>query len=123
MKRIAILGSTGSIGTQALDVLSRYPEYEFVALSANENIDILEKQAFMHRPAKVGVINEEKAAILRDRLPTDITVVAGKQALVELATLPEADMVLMSVVVFGLEATWLPCMQARTLLLQIRRLW
>jgi 1-deoxy-D-xylulose-5-phosphate reductoisomerase len=106
VKRIAILGSTGSIGTQALDVLSRYPEYEFVALSANENIDILEKQAFMHRPAKVGVINEEKAAILRDRLPTDITVVAGKQALVELATLPEADMVLMSVVgISGLEAT------------------
>ena len=106
MKRIAILGSTGSIGTQALDILSRYPEYQFVALSANENIDILEKQALRYRPASIGVINHEKAAVLRNRLPDEITVVSGKQSLVELATLPEADMVLMSVVgISGLEAT------------------
>ena len=44
MKRVAILGSTGSIGTLALDILSRYDEYKFVALSANENIDILENR-------------------------------------------------------------------------------
>ncbi len=106
MKKIAILGSTGSIGRQALDILGRYPKYQFIALSANENIDILEKQALKYRPAKVGVVNSEKAADLRKRLPGEIEVLSGKQALVELATLTEVDIVLMSVVgISGLEAT------------------
>ena len=106
MKRVAILGSTGSIGTQALDILSRYDEYKFVALSANENIDILEKQALKYRPSKVGVVNPEKASLLRERLPDEISVLSGKQALIELAALPEVDIVLMSVVgISGLEAT------------------
>jgi 1-deoxy-D-xylulose-5-phosphate reductoisomerase len=106
VKRVAILGSTGSIGTQALDILSRYDEYKFVALSANENIDILEKQALKYRPSKVGVVNPEKASLLRERLPDEISVLSGKQALIELAALPEVDIVLMSVVgISGLEAT------------------
>jgi 1-deoxy-D-xylulose-5-phosphate reductoisomerase len=106
MKRIVILGSTGSIGTQALDILGQYPEYKFIALSANENIDLLEKQALKFRPSKVGVTNPEKARILRNRLPQEIEVLSGKQSLVELATLEEADIVLASVVgISGLEAT------------------
>ncbi|NLC44650.1 MAG: 1-deoxy-D-xylulose-5-phosphate reductoisomerase, partial [Clostridiales bacterium] len=106
MKRIVILGSTGSIGTQALDILSQYPEYKFIALSANENIDLLEKQALKYHPEKVGVTNSELAKILRNRLPNDIEVLSGKQSLVELATLQEADIVLISVVgISGLEAT------------------
>ncbi len=106
MKRIVILGSTGSIGTQALDILSRYPEYKFIALSANENIDLLERQALKYRPDKVGVTNPEQAKVLRNRLPKEIEVLSGKQALVELATLQEADIILVSVVgISGLEAT------------------
>jgi 1-deoxy-D-xylulose-5-phosphate reductoisomerase len=106
MKRIVILGSTGSIGTKALDILGQYPEYKFIALSANENIDLLEKQALKFRPSKVGVTNPEKARILRNRLPQEIEVLSGKQSLVELATLEEADIVLASVVgISGLEAT------------------
>ncbi|HCS75110.1 MAG TPA: 1-deoxy-D-xylulose-5-phosphate reductoisomerase [Clostridiales bacterium] len=106
MKRIVILGSTGSIGTQALDILSQYPEFKFIALAANENIDLLEKQALKFRPAKVAVTNAEKAVILRDRLPKEIEVLSGKQALVELASLQEVDIVLVSVVgISGLEAT------------------
>jgi len=106
LKKVAILGSTGSIGIQALDILSRYSQYEFIAFSANNNIDLLEKQALKYRPSKVGVINKEKAAVLRERLPKEISVLSGKDCLVELATLPEIDVVLVSVVgISGLEAT------------------
>jgi len=106
VKRVAILGSTGSIGTQALDILSYYKDYKIVALSANENIDILEEQTLKYRPSKVAVVNSEKAALLRERLPDDISVLSGKQSLIELAALPEVDIVLMSVVgISGLEAT------------------
>ena len=107
MKRIAILGSTGSIGTQALDILGQYPkEFEIAALSANENIDLLEKQALRFLPAKLGVVVPEKAEILRKRIPLDIEILSGRQALTEIASLPDIDMVLMAVVgISGLEAT------------------
>lgn len=107
MKRIAVLGSTGSIGTQALDILEQYPhEYKIAALSANENIDLLEKQALRYRPAKLGVVNAEKAEMLRRRIPPEIEVLSGRQALTELASMPDIDTVLMSVVgISGLEAT------------------
>jgi 1-deoxy-D-xylulose-5-phosphate reductoisomerase len=106
LKKIAILGSTGSIGTQALEILSRYPQYEFIAMSANNNIDILEKQALKYRPAKVAVVNQQKADVLRQRLPDEISVMSGKESLAELAALPEIDIVLVSVVgISGLEAT------------------
>ena len=106
MKRIVILGSTGSIGTQALDILGRYSDYEFVGLSAYDNIALLEQQALRYRPRKVGVINPQKANLLRKRLPKDIEVLSGKQSMVELAIMEEADMVLVSVVgIAGLEAT------------------
>jgi 1-deoxy-D-xylulose-5-phosphate reductoisomerase len=107
VKRIAVLGSTGSIGTQALDILGQYPEkFEIVALSAHENIGLLEEQALRFRPAKIGVVNTEKAKELSKRLSPEIEVLSGKQALTELSSLPQVDMVLMSVVgISGLEAT------------------
>jgi 1-deoxy-D-xylulose-5-phosphate reductoisomerase len=106
VKRVAILGSTGSIGTQALDILEQYPEeYEIVALSANENIDLLEMQALRYRPAKLGVINTDQADVLRRRLPPEMEILSGRQALTELASLPDIDIVLLSVVgISGLEA-------------------
>ena len=106
LKKIAILGSTGSIGTQALDILSHYEGYDFVALSTNENIDLLEKQVKLYQPSKVGVINLKKAAELSKRLPQNIKVLSGEEALVELASLPEVDIVLVAVVgISGLKAT------------------
>ena len=106
MKRIVILGSTGSIGTQALDILSKYPEFSILALSANDNIDLLAKQALRFRPEIVAVTNSSKAASLKEKLPDDIKVTSGKEALVELATLRKADIILISVVgISGLEAT------------------
>lgn len=106
MKKIAILGSTGSIGTQALDILEQYPqEYEITALTANENIDLLEKQALRFRPAKLGVVNTVQADVLRRRLPPEIEILSGKQALTEIASEPDIDIVLLSVVgISGLEA-------------------
>jgi 1-deoxy-D-xylulose-5-phosphate reductoisomerase len=106
VKRIVILGSTGSIGTQALDILSKYPEFSILALSANDNIDLLAKQALRFRPEIVAVTNSSKAASLKEKLPDDIKVTSGKEALVELATLRKADIILISVVgISGLEAT------------------
>ena len=61
-KRVAILGSTGSIGTQALDILSRYPEqYEIKALAAYKSVDLLTKQIEEYSPDRVVLIDEEKA--------------------------------------------------------------
>ena len=58
MKRVAVLGSTGSIGTQALDILGQYPaEFQIAALAANENVDRLAKQALRFLPAKIGIVN------------------------------------------------------------------
>jgi len=68
MKRIALLGSTGSIGTQALDIFSQYNEYyEIIAMSTNENIELLEEQARRFKPSKLAVMNPEKAEILRSQ--------------------------------------------------------
>lgn len=107
-KRIAIIGSTGSIGTQALDILSNYPDYfEIKSLAAYQNIDALEEQIMMFSPAKVVVINEDRARELNTRLlPQNIEVRSGKDALIDLVTDNDIDVVLMAVVgIAGLEPT------------------
>lgn len=107
MKRVVILGSTGSIGTQALDIFNRYNEYyEIVAMSTNENIELLEEQARKFKPSKLAVVNPEKAEILRKRISPKIDILSGREALVELASLSDIDTVLIAVVgIAGLEAT------------------
>lgn len=107
MKRVVILGSTGSIGTQALDIFNRYNEYyEIVAMSTNENIELLEEQARKFKPSKLAVVNPEKAEILRKRISPKIDILSGHEALVELASLSDIDTVLIAVVgIAGLEAT------------------
>ena len=107
MKRIAVLGSTGSIGTQALDILGQYPtEFEIKALCAYGNIDVLEKQALRFHPGKVGVVLPERAKILQSRLPHKTAVLSGRKAMTEIASLPDIDMVLVAVVgISGLKAT------------------
>lgn len=105
-KKLTILGSTGSIGTQALNVC-RGLEYEVSALAANRNTALLEKQAREFHPRYVAVCDESACGVLKTRLAdTDITVLAGLDGLCELASLPENDVVLNSVIgMVGLRPT------------------
>lgn len=98
MKNIVILGSTGSIGTQTIDVLDSI-EAQVCAISVNTNITRAEQQARALHPSLVAVYNEEKAKELKTKLAdTDIRVVSGMDGLIEAATLPEADVVVTAVV-------------------------
>ncbi|MTI48028.1 1-deoxy-D-xylulose-5-phosphate reductoisomerase [Sporosalibacterium faouarense] len=99
MKKISILGSTGSIGTQALDIAKGNSDYKIVGLTANKNIELLEKQITEFSPKIVAVVDEDQALILKKRLHgNDVNIVSGIEGLVEVATYDSADIVLNSVV-------------------------
>ncbi len=106
MKNLVILGSTGSIGTQALEV-AQQAGYRVVGLAAARNVTLLEQQLRQFSPAVVAVYDETAAADLRVRVADlPVRVLAGMEGLCELASLPEADMVLNSVVgMVGLRPT------------------
>ena len=90
-KTIALLGATGSIGRQTLEV-ARELGLTVAALTARTNIDLLERQARQFRPRLAAVYDAAAAAVLRDRLSdTDIEVLAGEEGLLAAATLAEAD--------------------------------
>ncbi len=99
-KKITILGSTGSIGTQTLDIVREYPELlEVGGLAAYSNIALLEKQAREFKPDTVYVGRGDKAAELRIKLAdTGVKVISGKGGLCEIAALGEADTVVTAVV-------------------------
>lgn len=107
LKKVAILGSTGSIGTQALQVINAFPQYfEVVALVANRNVALLAQQVKKFKPRLVAVADEEKAEQLKQQVP--IPVWAGKRAVEELVTMAEIDVVLNALVGFsGLKPTLL----------------
>lgn len=97
-KTVSVLGSTGSIGTQALEVCEKHG-LGVTALAAHSSIDLLEKQARKFRPEYVGIFNEEKYKELKNRLSdTNIKIVCGMDGLCEIAALPQTDIVLNSVV-------------------------
>lgn len=96
-KNISILGSTGSIGTQSLEVI-RNLGIKVWGLSANTNIDLLEKQIKEFKPKKVAIKDEKSAYILKNRLDSNIEILCGIDGLIEIATIPEVDTVLTSVV-------------------------
>ncbi|MDJ0652209.1 MAG: 1-deoxy-D-xylulose-5-phosphate reductoisomerase [Simkaniaceae bacterium] len=96
MKKIAILGSTGSIGENTLAV-SEHLEIEVVGLSAHSNIDLLQQQALKWRPKCVAVFDKHKAFALQKRLP-EMTVLAGMEGVIAIATMAEADFVVSSIV-------------------------
>ncbi|WP_105618020.1 1-deoxy-D-xylulose-5-phosphate reductoisomerase [Vallitalea okinawensis] len=108
MKKISILGSTGSIGTQAIDVLKNL-KMEVLGLTAHSNIELLEQQIYELQPLVVAVTDHEKALELRRRLRTNLVetkVVSGIEGLIEVATLDEVDIVLTSIVgMVGLRPT------------------
>ena len=98
MKKIAILGSTGSIGTQTVDILPSI-DVQVVALTTNKNIVLLEKQARALKPKLVAAFDEAAAAQLRTALSdTDIQVYAGMDGLIAAATETSADVVVTAVV-------------------------
>lgn len=107
-KQICILGSTGSIGTQALDVIRQHPGlYEAYALTANDSVEKLAEQAREFNPAAVVIANEARYEELKAKLAdTDVKVYAGHKALCEIVEAGPVDMVLAALVGFaGLEPT------------------
>lgn len=107
-KQICILGSTGSIGTQALDVIRQHPDlYEAYALTANDSVEKLAEQAREFNPVAVVIANEARYEELKAKLAdTDVKVYAGHKALCEIVEAGPVDMVLAALVGFaGLEPT------------------
>src|SRR5688500_16903095 len=95
-KRIAILGSTGSIGKQTLDLVEWFPDrLEVVALTARTDLDTLKAQVERHRPYFAAITEPKPGSDLSSSIGTLQT---GQNALVEAASLPEADLVIVSVV-------------------------
>lgn len=106
IKTLSILGSTGSIGTQTLDVADMLG-LKISALTAASNVDLLEKQIRKYKPELAVLFNEDKAEELRLRVKdTDTRVLGGMDGLIEAATIPSAELVLNSVVgMVGLRPT------------------
>ena len=108
MKQIAILGSTGSIGTQTLDVVRQHPsEFSIYALSAHRSLDLLIQQALEFNPAVVCIADEHLYQPLREALSDlPIKVMAGEKAIAEMVTMPAIDVVVAAMVGYaGLRPT------------------
>ncbi|GHU62836.1 1-deoxy-D-xylulose 5-phosphate reductoisomerase [Clostridia bacterium] len=107
MKKITIFGSTGSIGTQTLEIVRSQSDFKLIGLAAKKNIDLLEKQVREFHPKLVAVWDESKAKELKLRLSDCATkVVSGLEGMLTLATEPEAEMVLTAFVgMVGVEPT------------------
>ena len=99
MKKIAILGSTGSIGTQTLEVVRENGDIEVISLAAGSNTELLEQQVREFHPQVVCVYEEEKAREFRERLKdVAVRIVTGMDGLIETACVPEAEIVVTAVV-------------------------
>jgi len=108
MKKIALLGSTGSIGTQALEVIEKHPEnFEIEVLTANNNADLLIKQVIKFKPNHVVIGNEDKYTYVSEALSKyPVKVYAGEAALAQIVEMPSIDMVLTALVGYsGLNPT------------------
>ena len=99
MKKIAILGSTGSIGTQTLEIVRTNGDLEVTALAAGNNIDLLEQQIREFRPKLAAVWKEERAAELKSRVrDMDIEIVSGMDGLLSVAAVPESEILVTAIV-------------------------
>ncbi len=107
MKNISVLGSTGSIGTQTLDIVSKNDDLKVVALAAYGSIELLEKQIREFKPELVCVYDEERAKKLRQNISDlAIKVVSGMDGLMEVASIDSADIVVTAIVgMIGLQPT------------------
>ncbi|MGN0141305.1 MAG: 1-deoxy-D-xylulose-5-phosphate reductoisomerase [Roseburia sp.] len=99
MKKIAILGSTGSIGTQTLDIVREQGDIQVVAMAAGSNIELLEKQIREFSPVLVCVGEEKKAAELRTKVADlPVRVVCGMDGLIEVAEYPDSEILVTAIV-------------------------
>ena len=99
MKKIAILGSTGSIGTQTLEIVRNNADLSVVALAAGRNVELMEKQIREFAPKFAVMWSKEAAEDLRARIKdTDVKVACGMEGLIEAATLPEAEVLVTAIV-------------------------
>ncbi len=107
MKKIAILGSTGSIGTQTLEVVRANPDCQVVALAAGSNVVKMEEQIREFHPLVVGMWTEEAAADLRVRIADlDVKVVSGMEGLLEIAAVPQSQVLVTAIVgMIGIKPT------------------
>lgn len=98
MKKISILGSTGSIGKQTIDIVCKQNDIQILGLTANTNIDLLEKQIELVKPQVVAVMDEQKASILKKKIGSKVEVLSGMDGLIRVATLEKVDIVVTAVV-------------------------
>lgn len=107
MKKIAVIGSTGSVGTQTLDVCLQHPgQFEVVGLAAGTNAELFVKQAVQFRPKKASVATKEIADQVRHRIPAEVELLYGEEGLIEVAAGTDAETVVTAIVgSAGLPAT------------------
>ena len=107
MRNISVLGSTGSIGTQTLDIVSKNNDLNIVAMAAYGNIELLEKQVRHFKPELVCVYDEKKAEIFKANVSdTNVRVVSGMDGLIEVACIESASIVVTAIVgMIGLQPT------------------
>ena len=99
MKKIAILGSTGSIGTQTLDIVREQRDIQVVAMAAGSNISLLEAQMRAFKPSLVSVWDEKKASELRTNTKDlGIKIVSGMEGLLEVSVIPESEILVTAIV-------------------------
>ncbi|MBR4420607.1 MAG: 1-deoxy-D-xylulose-5-phosphate reductoisomerase [Clostridia bacterium] len=117
MKKIALLGSTGSIGTQVLNIVDRYPnKFKILSLCCNNNAKLLQEQAQKYKPEVIGLTNSEKANEI-SALPNGTTLYTGEHALLH-CVLEQADIIVVAVVGFcGLESVIQACKMGKVIAL------
>ena len=99
MKKIAVLGSTGSIGTQTLEIVRNHPELQVVALAAGSSVELLEQQIREFRPLIAGIWSQEAAADLRSRVADlPVKIVAGMEGLLEIAVMEQSQVLVTAIV-------------------------
>ncbi len=99
MKRLAVLGSTGSIGVNTLDIVRQFPDrFKVVSLSAGQNIQLLKKQILQFRPKVVSLLNKGLSDALRNDVALPVEIVHGVEGLIQVATHPDVDHVVSALV-------------------------
>ena len=119
MKKIAILGSTGSIGTQTLEIVRNQPDLQVVSLAAGTNTALMEQQIREFRPRMAAMWSEEAAADLAARVADiDVKIVSGMDGLLEISTLEEAETLVTAIVgMIGIRPTIAASEQGKTIAL------
>ena len=120
-KKIAILGSTGSIGTQTLDIVRKEADLRVTAMAAGANVELMERQVREFRPALVAMWTEEAAKDLRERLsdlPVQVQITYGMEGLLEVATHAESEVLVTAIVgMIGIRPTIAAIEQGKTIAL------